>query len=250
MFGRMRRAAACLVLATPLAAGLAQAQEKAVEPESIEILRKMGEHLRTLKSFTLTADTTQDLVLDDGQKIQVSGVTTYNVRMPDRLKLEVDNDRMHRIYYYDGKTVTQYTPELNLYAQFDAPGTLAETIDLARKRYGLAVPLADLFRAGTDEKALERIYSGFLVGETLLDGNWCNHYAYRVPRVDFQLWVRKEGDPLPCELVTIDRTDPAGPKDDALITIDANATFDDSVFVFTPPPGARKIEFETVLGVN
>jgi hypothetical protein len=248
----MRQALACLALALPLAAAgqPSWAQDAKVEPESIEILRKMGAHLRTLKSFTLTADTTQDLVLEDGQKIQFSGVTTYNVRMPDRLKLEVDNDRMHRIFYYDGKTVTQFTPELNLYAQFDAPATIAETIDLARKRYGLAVPLADLFYAGTDEKALARISSGFLVGETLLDGNWCNHYAYRVPRVDFQLWIRKEGDPLPCELVTIDRTDPAGPKDNALITIDANATFDDGVFVFTPPPGAKKIEFETVLGVN
>ncbi len=249
MTGWILRASALLALVLPLA-GPANGQELAVEPESIEILRKMGAHLRTLKSFTLTADTAQDLMLENGMKIQISGLTSYSVRMPDRLKLEIDNDRRHRIFYYDGKTVTQYTPELNYYAQFDAPGTIAETIDLARKRYGVSLPLADLFYAGTDEKALARIKIGFLAGETLLDGEWCNHFAYRTPRVDFQLWVRKEGDPLPCELVTIDRTDPAGPRDDALITINPDVTFEDSVFVFTPPPGAKKIEFEPVLGVN
>ncbi len=249
MHGWIWQASALLALVLPLA-GPANGQESTVEPQSIEILRKMGAHLRTLKNFTLIADTAQDLMLENGMKIQISGQTTYSVRMPDRLKLEINNDRQHRIFYYDGKTVTQFTPELNYYARFDAPGTIAETLDLARKRYGVSLPLADLFYAGTDDKALARITTGFLVGETLLDGHWCDHYAYRTARVDFQLWIRKEGDPLPCELVTIDRTDPAGPRDDALITIDPDATFEDSVFVFTPPPGARQIEIETVLGVN
>ena len=226
------------------------AQDQRIEPQAIEALRQMGAHLRTLKSFTLTADTTQDEVLDDGQKIQVSGQTTYNVRLPDRLKLEVDNDRRHRIFYYDGKTVTQLAPEQKLYATFDAPDTVTKTIDLARKRYGVSLPLADLFYAGTDEEALKQITDAFLVGETLLDGQWCSQYAYRMPRVDFQVWIRKEGDPLPCELVTIDRTDPAGPKDDALITFDTNATFADDVFVYSPPADVEKIAFETVLGVK
>ncbi len=53
-----------------------------------------------------------------------------------------------------------------------------------------------------------------------------------------------------CELVTIDRTDPAGPKDDALITFDTNATFTDDVFAFASPQGLEKIAFETVLGVK
>jgi hypothetical protein len=250
----MHLAAACLALAASalalVGAPVAGAQEQRVDPQAIEALRKMGAHLRTLKSFTLTADTTQDEVLDNGQKIQVSGLTTYNVRIPDRLKLEVDNDRRHRIFYYDGKTVTQVSPEDKLYATFDAPDTITKTIDLARKRYGVSLPLADLFYAGTDEDALNRITDAFLVSETLLDGHWCSQYAYRAARVDFQVWIRKEGDPLPCELVTIDRTDPAGPKDDALITIDPNVTFTDDVFVFTPSEGMEKIAFETVLGVK
>ena len=49
---------------------------------------------------------------------------------------------------------------------------------------------------------------------------------------------------------TIDRTDPAGPKDDALLTFDTTATFADDVFAFVPPAGFEKIEFETVLGVK
>ena len=38
-----------------------------VEPESIQALEKMGAYLRTLTSFELKSDTTEDAVLDNGQ---------------------------------------------------------------------------------------------------------------------------------------------------------------------------------------
>ena len=72
----MHVALACLALGLPAFCAIASAQEQRVEPGAIEALRKMGAHLRTLKSFTIIADTTQDQVLANGQKIQVSGQTT------------------------------------------------------------------------------------------------------------------------------------------------------------------------------
>ena len=251
-----RRKTAGLVLVAAMAAaamlkpGAAMAEETAVQPEAIKALTGMGAYLRTLKSFTLAADTVQDDELDNGQKIQISGRTTYQVRTPDRLRLTVDSDTAHRVYYYDGKTVTQFAPEPNLYAVFDAPDTIAKTIDLARSRYGLSLPIADLFWAGADDAAIKKITSARLVGVSMLDGQACNHFAFRLPRVDFQLWIRKDGDPAPCELVVTDRTDPAGAQNGALISIDATSEFPDSTFVFVPPAGASKITIEPVAGAS
>ncbi len=222
----------------------AKAQDQTVDPAAIEALKQMGAHLRTLENFSMTAHTTQDALLPDGQKIQVSGISIYSVRAPDRMKLEVDTDAQHRIYFYDGKSVTQFAPQLNLYAVFDAPGSISETLQHARKLYSVSLPLSDLFYAGANEEAMNKITSAIYVGDTLLDDHWCRHYAYRVPNVDFQVWIRRDGDPLPCEFVTIDRTNPAKPRDAALISFDLDAKFDDQVFMFSPPSGASKIEFD------
>ncbi len=51
------------------------APDVAVEPEAIAALKGMGAYLRTLKAFQVDAVTTDEDVLDDGQKVQYQGVT-------------------------------------------------------------------------------------------------------------------------------------------------------------------------------
>jgi hypothetical protein len=243
-------ATAAIPVVIPTLTVEARAAETAVQSDAVDALTRMGAYLRTLKNFKLTADTVFDNFLDNGQKIRISGQTKYQVRTPDKLTLEVNTDKQHRFYYYDGKTVTQYAPETNMYAVFDAPDTIGKTIDRAQKRYGLSLPIADLFYAGLDEEKLKAIRSAVLVGESTLDGHVCNHYAYRLPRVDFEIWIRKDGDPLPCELLITDTTDPARSQNGAVIRIEDNANLQDSIFTFAPPADAQKIEIEPVKGAS
>jgi hypothetical protein len=94
----MRRVGFCgVVLAASLiaAAGTAHAQQPAakadvaIEPAALDALKSMGRYLRTLKSFQVLAETTDEDVLDDGQKIQYEGTATILARMPDGLRAEV-----------------------------------------------------------------------------------------------------------------------------------------------------------------
>ena len=48
-------------------------------------LQKMGVYLRSLTSFQVKAATTDEDVLDDGQRIQYAGEANILARMPDRL---------------------------------------------------------------------------------------------------------------------------------------------------------------------
>ncbi|MEW9808764.1 DUF2092 domain-containing protein, partial [Mesorhizobium sp. ZMM04-5] len=43
-------------------------------------------------------------------------------------------DRQARTYVYDGKTVTQYAPGLDLYSVFEAPATIADMLDEADEK--------------------------------------------------------------------------------------------------------------------
>jgi hypothetical protein len=113
----------------------APAQAPAVAPEVIAALEKMGGFLRTLKAFTIRADSTIDEVLDDtGQKIQFGGVIDFHVRSPDRLRVDVSSDRKQRQFFYDGTTVTLYGQRVKYYASFPAPPTIRDTLEVAAQK--------------------------------------------------------------------------------------------------------------------
>ena len=83
-----------------------------VMPDALNALERMGEHLKTVKQFTLSAAVTSEDVLDDGEKVMIGGDITYHVKSPDRLSLDVATDKRERHYFYNGKTVTVYAPAL------------------------------------------------------------------------------------------------------------------------------------------
>lgn len=218
------------------------ASEVPVQAEAVQALDRMAAHLRTLKSFTLSADTREDKVIDSGEKLEVGGKSVYKVRGDNRMFLSRSDDQAVREYFYNGKIVAQFAPNLGYYSLFEAPATTVETLDLVSKRYGVAIPLADLFYWGTDRSNVSSVSSAFFVGEATVNGVVCNQYAYRSKDADFQVWIQRDGDPLPCKLVITDTGEESRPQYAATLSWSTSETFDDKTFEFTPPDGTMKVE--------
>ena len=70
-----------------------------VMPDALAALERMGEHLKTLKQFTLTAAITSEDVLDFDEKVMIGGNITYRVKTPDRLSLDIVTDKRERHYF-------------------------------------------------------------------------------------------------------------------------------------------------------
>jgi hypothetical protein len=211
----------------------------------LDTLKTMGEHLRQLKSFSVHADTTIDEVDDDGQKLQFGGTVDYKVRRPDRLRAEIDTDRQHRVFYYDGKTLTQYAPRMDYYARVDAPPTLRELADVLKTKFDISLPLSDLFRWGMDGNDGSGLTEADFVGPAKINNVDCGHFAFRQPGVDWQLWLAHETY-LPCKLVITTTDEPSQPQYVALFTWHTNVSFDDKTFTFEQPKTAHKIEIAVV----
>jgi hypothetical protein len=222
----------------------AQVAVQQVMPDAVAALERMGEHLKGLDQFTLSAATTSEDVLDDGEKVMIGGNITYRVKTPDRLSLDIVTDKRERHYFYNGKTVTVYAPALKFYSVFAAPDTIAKTIDEAEEIYRVEVPLADLFYLGTKGSKADasNIVSAFYVSDSVVNGAVCAHYAYRTATAHFQVWIHKEGEPLPCKIVRDIADDPARPQYTAVLTWQTNETFAEDVFNFTPPADAKMIK--------
>lgn len=243
---------ACLAATTSLSAQDAAKTpaeteaDVAVQPDAMRSLDKMAAYLRTLKQFKLTATTTAEDVLDDGQKIEIAGQTTFFVKTPDRLMVSVDSDKQQRALYYNGKSVTHVAPALGYYASFDAPETIAKTIIAAEDKFDVRFPLADLFFWNSEVDRDVKVESAYFAGQTQILGERCDHYAFRVDGADVQIWIRAKGDPLPCRMAITDTSDPARPQSSAVLDWDTEADFDEAVFQYSPPESVGRIDQEPV----
>lgn len=120
-------ALACVLAVEPQGGRAERSETQMVMPDALAALERMGEHLKTLNQFTLSAETTSEDVLDYGEKVMIGGNITYHVRSPDRLRLDITTDKRERHYFYNGKTVTVYAPAMKFYSTFQAPDTARRT---------------------------------------------------------------------------------------------------------------------------
>jgi hypothetical protein len=236
--------------------GLAVAQQAgaqakpAIEPGVFEALDKMGAYLRTLSSFEIQAHSTTDEVLLSGQKLQFDSTVHIRAEMPDRFWMEIASDRKQRQYFYDGKTFTIWGPRNQMYATAPVTGTLGEIHTRLEERFGLGLPLADLFTWGGEPgKGHPNIKEAIYVGPDHVGNVPCDHYAARQEGVDWQLWIQKGASPLPIKLVITTTDDDAQPQYVSVLDWNVAPALNAAMFTFEPPAGANKIPIVEVSDV-
>jgi hypothetical protein len=225
------------------------AGRQAVEPNAVQALKDMSAYLATLPAFELTSDTTLDLVTNDGQRVQVGGTASYKARRPNGLSIEVDSDLKKRRFFYDGKTFTVSAPELGYYAKVAAPPTIRQLLDIAWTRYGIALPLEDLFRWNDPSSAghVQAFKSAFSMGLARLGGADTDQYVFREDKVDWQIWIQRGDKPLPLKVVIVDRSDPAGPAYTARLTWNTSPSLSDADFAFQPGKDDKLIKLSSTV---
>ena len=252
----IRRMLVLGLLATSLAApgikaqtappGVAQPAVNAVDPGSIQALKDMGAHLQSLKRFFVSTEVTGESVLADGQKLQRTATADLDVDRPNKLRIRMSSARAERELFYDGKTVTMFTPAQKYYSTVEFSGNLGELIPRLVERYGVEVPLSDLFVWGTPAAPLDKIESAMNAGQDFIDKDLCDHYAFRQGGIDWQVWITSGSKPLPRKIVITNRGDEARPQSVTLLDWDLKPTFKDSTFKFTPTKGDTKVEIVPV----
>jgi hypothetical protein len=222
-------------------AGQVAEENSAIDPDAVEAISKMSAYLRTLKSFQVLSDSTNDDVLDDGQVVQTTTKVDLLAAKPDRLRVEVTSDDRHRLFLYDGKTFTVWGRLLNYYASVPAPPSITRLIDVAEQKYGIDLPLIDLFTWGSKDDDVKKIQSAADIGPSTVDGVTCEHYTFHQEHVDWQIWIQLGEFPLPRKLVIRTLTDEARPQHSDTLTWNLAPSFNNEAFVFNPPPDAKRI---------
>jgi hypothetical protein len=102
---------------TKAAPATATTKAPAVDPAAIAAINRMGDYLKTLKAFSIHADTTTDEVLLSGPKVQFGGTIDLTFRDPDGLHIVFRRDDLDESrYFYNGKLLTVWVPAKKVYA--------------------------------------------------------------------------------------------------------------------------------------
>ncbi len=217
------------------------------DPGAMAALDKMGAYLRTLNTFKVKSVETTDDVLENGQTVQSDSVVEILAARPNRLYAEIKSDYMHPFFLYDGKNFTIYGQQVNYYATVPAPPTIAGLIDELEDKYGIAMPLVDLFLWSSPQStAAQAITSAIDIGPSSVDGTTCEQYAFRQDGLDWQVWIQQGDYSLPRKLVLTTLTDDARPRHTQVLTWDLAPSFNDEAFTFDPPKDAQKITIAEV----
>jgi hypothetical protein len=238
--------AVSLLLSAPLAlaaepAATPAAAAPTIDPTAVAALDRMGQALRGLDHFSLTSDTTLELVLESGQKVDLDGTVSYKVAKPAGMFVEIKSDRRQREFYFDGKDLTINSPRLGLYASTPVEArTLSEFVINASEKYGINFPLADLFYWGTEHAPKDVIQTATHIGKVTVDGAAADHYAFTQEGAHWQVWITEAGS-LPVKLVITSQADPALPQYRARLHWDTKTPVQASSFKFTPAKDSQRI---------
>lgn len=222
-----------LPLALLVALPLHAADATAIDPDAIDALKRMSSYLASLQSFSLKAAMATDLVLEGGQKVQVDNTVEMAVRKPNHLYVESYSASHLRELTYDGKTLTMYGEPSRYYASVPTGKTIAELIDVAATKYGVELPLADLFFWGSAQEA--KLKSAVRIRPERLDGKLCQLYAFRQEGADWQVCITEGKKALPLKLVVTTVNDPVQPQNVYRLQWKTAPKFSADLFTFTPP---------------
>jgi hypothetical protein len=237
-----------IVLSAFLMAGMgsgdARAEGAAVAPEALQTLKRMTDYVGGLKRFSLETQNTIEEVLDSGQKIEHDFSASVAISRPDKLRSERRGAGGNQIFVYDGKSLTIYDEAHDTWASAKAPPDLDGALTFAREELDIVPPAGDIVFTNAYALLTANLTAGMVVGKATIGGVSCDQLAFRTPEVDWQIWIADGDQPLPQKYVLTTNDDPAKPEFVTLMNgWQVAPKFDDAMFRFSPPKGAKKTEF-------
>ena len=215
-----------------------------VQPEAEKVLKNLEAYMSSLTAVEIEVIVTEESVYDDKLKLQFGGTKKIFVRQPSKLTVTTHSDNQNsRVYLNDGK-FTFFDEDVNVYAQMTVAKPVKEALVSLSRDYNIVTPGSELFSGQAYELLVGKASKVMYLGKGNVNGTSCHHLAGVLPDMDWQLWVRADGDPQLCKYIVTDRDIPLAPQYSITFTKwKKSPNLSDKLFEFNPPADAEIIEF-------
>lgn len=219
--------------------------EALVDPEAMDILRRMAGTLAGAGAFSVTIRASYDVVQETGEKIEFGERRSVTLNRPDGLRVEAqESDGTRSLVTFDGSMITVSTPDENVYSQIELAGTVDEAVHHLVRDLQVRVPMALLLVGTLPQEIERRILAADYVERNTLTPVPTDHLVARTGDVDIQAWIAADGAPLPQRITITYREEEGQPQyraDFAEWKLDPEVPV--AQFVFHPPEQAERIPF-------
>jgi len=108
---------------------------------------------RTLSApeLSFTARTIRVYLDEAGQPLHIFNTMKVVMRRPDRIEIEVNGDDGAQHLFYDGKSVSIFSPDSKVYATMATPGGIASAANEVLDKLNLDFPLVNFFATSSDQ---------------------------------------------------------------------------------------------------
>jgi hypothetical protein len=201
------------------------------------------------KEFSFHAHTIRVYASRDHEQLHIVHDFTVTVRRPDRLLIAGTGDDGPRKLVYDGSTVVLALDDGKTYATLPVPNTIQRMMYVVMGLFRLDFPLADFLTDAPGKAFLAGVTAGREVNTVTIDGVPCIHLVFtQPPGIELELWLERDRS-VPRRLMVADSSLPGSPNFVAEMSEwNFNVHPADAEFTFTPPDGAKQVEFGTLTG--
>ncbi len=224
---------------------------RADEADAKKLLKAMSDYMAAQKAISFGFDATLEVITKDNQKLALASSGTVTLNRPGKIRATRAGGHADVEMLFDGKTLTLFGNNANLYTQISVPGTIDNLVDVLREKYKRPLPAADLLMSNTYDELMPDVVDVKDLGSGVIDGVECDYLAFRKKEVDWQIWIAQGANPYPCRYVITSKDIPHSPQYSIQIRDwkTGNAVASDD-FGFKNPTKAKKVDVKDLKGMS
>jgi hypothetical protein len=224
---------------------------RADDADAKRLLKAMFDYMGSQEAISFGFDAALEVITTDNQRLELAGSGDVLLNRPGKIRATRASGHTDFEIVYDGKTLTLFNDNANLYSQISVAGTVDELIDLLVDEYDRPVPGADLILSSAYDELMADVTDIKDLGSGVIDGVECDYLAFRSELVDWQIWIAQGANPYPCRYVIASNDVPQSPQYSIQIrnwkTGSAVASDD---FVFKNSTKAKKVDVKDLKGIS
>jgi hypothetical protein len=218
------------------------AQDKKIDTVAIMVLDHMSAVIGDLNACSYTLDYQIDKIDPEVGFVSYFGISQVYFSGPDKMLVNINDDRGHRGYWYNGISLAYYSFDENNYVVIDAPPTIMETIDTIHECYGIDFPAADFFYPTFTEDLVNNSDQIIYNGLKTVEDKECFQIIAKSKDIIVQLWIANDALFLPVKFIILSyENDQALEYEATFSEWHINPELPKSMFEFIPPMKAKQV---------
>jgi len=174
-----------------------QPARPALEAQAIDLLKATGNRLAAARSMRFTAVVSYESPSSSGLPLVYTTRSEVLLQRPDKLRVITPGDGPAFEFYYDGKTVTAYSPGENFVSIAAAPPTIDAALEAVYHAAAIYFPFTDMIVADPYKDIADGLTLAFYIGQSsVVGGTTTDMVAYESDGTFVQLWIGAD-DKLP-----------------------------------------------------